>query len=195
MLLKCGVRTLESPLCSKEIKPVNPKGNQSWIFIGRTDAEAPILWPLDAENCLIGKDSDAGKDWRHKKKGMTEDEMVGWHHGLDGHKSEQAPGIGDEQGSLACCTCKELDTTEWLNSSNAAAKQVSPHFNIVSSLSPSKKGIQKLFLFEDFFLFIFNWRIIALQCCVGFCHTSVWTGHKYTYVPSVLTLLPTSHPL
>ena len=115
MLLKCSVGTLESPLDSKEIKPVNPKGNQSWIFIEKTDAEAPILWPPDAKNWLIGKDPDAGKDWRWEKKGMTEDEMVGWHHRLDGHKFEQAPGVGDGQGSLACCSRKELDTTEWLN--------------------------------------------------------------------------------
>ena len=81
-------KTLESPLDSKEIKPVNPKGNQSWIFIGRTDAEAetPILWPPDAKNWLIWKDSDAGKDWRREEKGMTEDEMVGSHHWLDGHE-------------------------------------------------------------------------------------------------------------
>ena len=80
----------ESPLNSKEIKPVNPKGNQSWIFIGRTDAEAeaPILWPPDTKGWLIGKDPDAGKDWRQEEKGTTEDEMVGWHHWLDGHEFE-----------------------------------------------------------------------------------------------------------
>ena len=83
-------KTLESPLGYKEIKLVNPKGNQSWIFIGRTDAEAetPILWPPDVKNWLIGKDPDAGKDWRQEEKGMTEDEMVGWHHGLNGHEFE-----------------------------------------------------------------------------------------------------------
>ena len=81
-------KTLESPLDSKEIKPVNPKGNQSWIFIGRTDTEAetPVLWPPDVKNCLIGKDPDAGKDWRQEEKGTTEDEMVGWHHRLDGRE-------------------------------------------------------------------------------------------------------------
>ena len=81
-------KTLESPLDCKEIKTVNPQGNQSWIFIGRTDAEAetPILWPPDAKNWLVGKDSDAGKDWRREEKGMTEDEMVGWHHLLNGHE-------------------------------------------------------------------------------------------------------------
>ena len=83
-------KTLESPLDCKEIKPVNPKGNKSWIFIGRTDAEAeaPVLWPLDAKNWLIGKDPDAGKDWRWEEKGTTEDEMVGWHHWLNGHEFE-----------------------------------------------------------------------------------------------------------
>ena len=97
-------KTLESPLNSMEIKPVNPKGNQSWIFIGRTDAEAetPILWPPDGKNWLIGKDPDARKDWRQEEKGMTEDEMVGWHHRLNGQEFEQALGVGDGQESLAC---------------------------------------------------------------------------------------------
>ena len=113
-------KTLERTLDSKDIQPVNPKGIQSWIFIGRTDAEAetPILWPPDAKNRLIGRDSDAGKDWRQEEKGMTEDEMVGWHHRLDVHEFEQASGVGVCQGSLACCSpwgCKELDRTERLN--------------------------------------------------------------------------------
>ena len=99
--------TLESPLDCKEI---HPKGNQSWIFIGRTDVEAetPILWPPDVKNWLIGKDPDAGKDWRQEEKGMTEDEMVGWHHQLDGHEFEQALGVGDGQGGLACCSPRGL---------------------------------------------------------------------------------------
>ena len=99
-------RRPESPLNFKEIKPVSPEGNQSWIFIGRTDAEAetPIIWPHDAKYWLIGKDPDAGKDWRQEEKGTIEDEMVGWHHRLDGHEFEQALGIGDGQGSLACCS-------------------------------------------------------------------------------------------
>ena len=110
---------LLSPLDCKEIQPVNPKENQSWIFIGRTDAEAetPILWPPDVKNRLTGKDPDAGKDWRWEK-GTTEDEMVGWHHWHDGHAFEQALGVGDEQGGLACCSPwgrKESDTTEPLN--------------------------------------------------------------------------------
>ena len=113
-------RRLESPLDRKEIQPVHPKGNQSWAFIGRTDAKAetPILQPPDAKNWLIGKDPDAGKDWGQEEKGMTEDEMVGWHHWLDGHELQWTPGTGDGHGGLACCSpwsCKESDTTGWLN--------------------------------------------------------------------------------
>ena len=96
-------KTLESPLDCK-IKPVNPKGNQSWIFIGKTHAETLILWPPDANNWLTGKDLDAGKDWRQEEKWATEDDMVGWHYLLDAHEFEQAPGVGDGQGSLACCS-------------------------------------------------------------------------------------------
>ena len=111
-------KTLKSPLDCKEIKPVNPVGNQSWIFIGRIDAEAPILWPPDEKNWLIGKGPSAGKDWRWEEKGTTENEMVGWSHWLNGHEFEQAPGVGDGQGSLACCNSwdhRESDMTEWLN--------------------------------------------------------------------------------
>ena len=110
-------KTLESPLDYKEIKSLNPKGNQSWIFTGRTDAETPILWPPDVKNWLIGKDPDVGQDSRQEKR-VTEDEMVRWHHWLDGHEIEQALGVGDGQGRLAYCNlrgCKESDTTEWLN--------------------------------------------------------------------------------
>ena len=112
-------KTLESPVDCKEIQSVNPKGNQSWIFIRRTDAgaETPILWPPDVKNWLIGKDPDAGKDWRQEEKVTTEDEMAGLHHWPDGHEFEQAPGVSDGEGSLACYSPwgeKELDTTEWL---------------------------------------------------------------------------------
>ena len=98
-------KTLESPLDSKEMKPITPKGNQSWIFTGRTDAEAeaPILWPPDAKSWLIVKDRDAGKDWRQKKR-MAEDETVGWHHRLNGHEFAQRPGDSKGQGSLVCCS-------------------------------------------------------------------------------------------
>ena len=99
-------KTLESPLDCKEIKLVNLKGNQSWVVIGRTDAEAetPTLWLPDVKNWFIGKDPDAGKDWRQEEKRTTKDEMAGWHHQFDGHEFEQAPGIGDGQGSLVCCS-------------------------------------------------------------------------------------------
>ena len=113
-------KTLESPLDCKEIQPVHPKGNQSWIFIGRIDAEAetPIFWLPDAKNWLIWKNPDAGKNWRREEKGVTELEMVGWHHWLNGHEFELAPEVGDGQGSLVCCSpwgCKESDTAEQLN--------------------------------------------------------------------------------
>ena len=115
--------TVESPLDCREIKSVYPKGNQSWIFIERTDVEAetPILWPPDEKNWFFGKHPDAGKEWRQKEKAMTEDEMVGWRHQLKGHESEQALGIQDVQGSLAYCSPwghKELDLTERLNELN-----------------------------------------------------------------------------
>ena len=113
-------KTLESSLDCKEIQPVHAKGDQSWIFTGRTDVEAetPILWPPDGKNWLTGKDPDAGKDCKQEEKGKTEDEMVGWHHQLDGHESEQAPGVGAGQGNLVCCSpcgCKESHTTDRLN--------------------------------------------------------------------------------
>ena len=113
-------KTLTGPLDCKEIQPVHPKGDQSWVFIGRTDAEAetPILWPPHAKSWLIGKDPDAGSDWGQEEKGTIEDEMAGWHHQLDAHEFGWTPGVGDGQGGLACCDSwgrKESDTTEWLN--------------------------------------------------------------------------------
>ena len=113
-------KTLESPLDGKEIQPVHPKGDQSWVFIGRTDVEAetPILWPPDAKSWLVWKDPDAGKDWGQEEKGTTEGEMVGWHHRLNGHGFGWTLAVGDGQGGLACCSSwgrKELDTAEQLN--------------------------------------------------------------------------------
>ena len=112
-------KILESPLDYKEIQPVHPKGDQSWVFIGRTDVETetPILWPPDMKSWLIWKGPDAGKDWG-QEKGTTEDKIVGWHHRLNGHGFGWTPGVGDGQGGLACCSswgCKVLDTTECLN--------------------------------------------------------------------------------
>ena len=113
-------KTLESPLDSREIKPVNLKGHQSWIFIGRTDAETetPIIWPPHVKNWLTGKDPDAGKDWRQKEKATLEDELIEWHHQLNGHEFEQALGVGNGQGSLVCCSPwghEESYTTERVN--------------------------------------------------------------------------------
>ena len=113
-------KTLKSYLGRKEIKSINPKGNQSWIFIGKSDAEAeaPILQPPDVKRWLTGKDPGAGKDWRQVEKGTTEDKIVGWHHWLNGHEFKQTTGDDEGQGRLVCCRpwgCKELDTTEWLN--------------------------------------------------------------------------------
>ena len=120
MLFNCGVGEDPGGPLNCKIKPVNPKGNQSWMFIGRTDtkAEALILWPPDAKNWLVSKDPDARKGWRQEDKGMTEDEMIGWDHRLDGHEFEQAPVVGDGQGNLVCCSPwdhKESDMTERMN--------------------------------------------------------------------------------
>ena len=113
-------KTLESPLDYKEIQPVPSEGDQPWDFFGRKDAEAetPVLWLPHAKSWLIGKDFDTGRDWGQEEKGMTEDEMAGWHHWLNGRESEWTQGVGDGQGGLACCDswgCKESDMTEQLN--------------------------------------------------------------------------------
>ena len=115
--LWCCRRLLKSPLDIQETKPVNPKGNQPWIFIGMTDAEAeaPVLWPPDANNWLIAKDPDAGKDWKQEEKGMKEDEMVRWQHQLDAREFEQVPGLGDGQGSLVCCIHGVANSQTWLS--------------------------------------------------------------------------------
>ena len=113
-------KTLEGPLTCKEIQPVHSEGDQPWDFFGRNDAkaEAPVLWPPHDKSWLIGKDSDAGRDWGQEERGTTQDEMAGWHHRLNGCESEWTPGVGDGQGGLACCNSwgrKESDTTEQLN--------------------------------------------------------------------------------
>ena len=122
-------KTLESHLDLKEIQPVHPKGNQSWIFIGRTDAEAEtlVLWSPDVKNWLLRKDPHAGKDWSQEEKRTTEDEMVGWHLRLDGHESEKALGVGEGQGSLACCSRQGLQSqTHWATELNWLNDDVSP---------------------------------------------------------------------
>ena len=113
--LCCWRGFLRVPWTARKLNPVNAKGNQPWIFIRRTYAEASILWPPDAKSRHTGKDPDAGKDWRQEEKGTTEDGMVGWHHRFNGHEFEQALGDGEGQGSLACCNSKASNTTEQLN--------------------------------------------------------------------------------
>ena len=140
-------KSLESPLESKEIKPVNPKGNQPWIFIGRIDAEAPILWPSDAKCQVIGKAPDAGKDWGKEEKG-TEDEIVSWHHQLNRHEFEQTLGDGEGQGSLACCRswgCKESDMIQRLNSSNSSPLVEMPWYSPNSGLGRHQMRLEIFF--------------------------------------------------
>ena len=152
-------KTLESRLDCKEIKAVNPEGNQLSTFIGKTDAEAktPILWPPDVKNWLMGKDPDAGKDWRQEEKGTTEDKMVGWHHWLDGHEFEQAPRVGDGQECLACCIpwgCKESDMTErvnWMLLSKASKRTKNSHNSINSNLSCNYQYAPAIYFIFNFF--------------------------------------------
>ena len=149
-------KTLESPLDCKEIKPVTSKGNRSWIFIGRADAEAeaPILWPPDAKSQLIWKDLDAKKDWRQKDKGATENEMVGWHHQLNGHEFEQTLGDTGGQKILACCSpwgCKQSDMTSKLNNN---------HSNI--TIAQSLWGKRWKQTIEEFLYYIWS-GIISLE--------------------------------
>ena len=129
-------KTLESPLDCKEIQPVYPKGNQSWIFIGRTnvETETPILWPPDVKNWFIWKDPDAGKDWRREEKGKTKDEMAGQHHRLNGHEFEWTPGVGDGQGGLACCSPRGWSQTQ------------------LNDWTKLKKGVQQVHIILSFIL-------------------------------------------
>ena len=139
-------KTLESPLDCKEIRPVHPKGDQSWVFIGKNDSktETPVLWPPNGKSWLIGKDLDAGRDWGQEKKGTTDDEMAGWHHWLDGRESEWTPGVGDGQGGLVCCDSwgrKESDTTERLNWTELNGLVVFPtFFNLSLNLEIRNSG-------------------------------------------------------
>ena len=142
-------KNLESLLDCKEVKPVNPKGNQPWIFIEKTDAEdeAPIIWPSDAKSWLIWKDPDAGKNWRQEEKATTEDEVVGWYHRLNGHEFEQTLGDGEGQWSLECFSpwcCKELDMIEWLN--NDAKSWTGSHTQRFSESNQGSWQVSKLFL-------------------------------------------------
>ena len=155
MLLNSGVEedsweswTLKISFDCKEIQPVHPTGDQSWVFTGRTDADAetPILWPPDVKGWLTGKDPDAGKDWGQEEKRMTEVEMVGWHHQLKGHEFEWTLGVGDEQGSLGCCSPwsrKESDTTEWLNWTKHMRK-LKPEAEKLAPSHPASRGQSRI---------------------------------------------------
>ena len=136
-------KTLESPLDCKEIQPVHSKGDQSWVFIGRTDAKAEtlVLWPPHAKSWLIGKYSDSGRDWGQEEKGMTEDEMAGWHHRLSGHEFEWTPGIGDGQGGLACCDSWVAKSRTWLSNwteLNWTGRRIKKPFVMYISLGRTK---------------------------------------------------------
>ena len=172
-------KTLESPMDYKGIQPVNPKGNQSWIFTGRTDAEAetPILWLPDAKSWLIGKDPDAEKDWGQEEKGTTEGEMAGWHHWLDGHEFGWALGVGDEQGGLVCCSswgCNEPDTTEQLNWTemffwNSLAFSVIQRMLAIWSLVPLPFLNPAWTSGSSQFMYCWSlaWRILSIALLVG----------------------------
>ena len=158
-------KTLERHLDCQEIKPVNPKGNQSWIFIGRNDAETetPILWPPDSKNWFIGKDPDAGKDWRQEEKGTTDDKMVGWHHQHDGHEFEQALGVDGGQGNLACCSPwghNESHMTEWLNWTDISHEI---HIYRSNGYLPSQKDISGL-LSQNQKNWFFTLQIFSTLC-------------------------------
>ena len=177
-------KTLESPLDCKEIQPVYPKGDQ--LFTGRTDVEAetPLLWPPDAKSWLTWKDPDAGKDWGQEEKGTTEDEMVGWHHGLNGHGFGWTPGVGDGQEGLACCGSwgrKESDTTEWLNWTETVALQA-----LLSMGFPGQEYWRGLpfISFSRGPSWPRNWTRVS--CITGGFFTTVPTGksiyHIYEYI-------------
>ena len=161
-------KTLESPLDCKGIKPVNPKENQSRIFIGRTDAEAEtlILWPPDAKNWLIGKDPDAGQDWKQEEKGMTEDEMVEWHHWLDGHEFENVLGAGDGQGSLDAAVqgAPESQTglSDWSELNNREKYQFVTEWNKkiqieILCLWVGKISTEKISILSNVCVYVFVW--------------------------------------
>ena len=176
-------KTLESPMDSKEIKPVHPKGNQPWIFIGKTDteAEAPILWPPDVKSWLIGKDPHAGKDWGQEEKGTTEDKMIGWHHRLNGHEFEQTLGDSEGQGSLTCCSLwgrKELDTTEWLNNNYIVIWHLHITWNDHHSKSSNNLSTKLLQYYWPYSLccvlhpMTYNWMFVPLNPLHLFCPPS-----------------------
>ena len=209
--------SLESPLDCTEIKPVNPKGNQPWIFIGRTDAEASVLGPPDAKSPFFGKDLDGRKDGGQEEKAMTEDEMVGWHRWLDGHEFERAPGDGTDIGACCAAVHRVTESQTWLNDSVATAPPGagcqgdtcvclpfvwSQRARFIRKPPFGRDGRETLLLLTErnsLWLFplelFFNCKIIASQCCVGFCHAATQVSCIYTYIPFFLSLpSPRRHP-
>ena len=171
-------KTLKSLLDCKEIQPVHPKGDQSWVFIGRTyvEAESPVLWPLDAKNWLICKDPDAGKDWGQEEKGTTEDEMVGWHHRLNGHGFEWTPGVGDGQGGLACYSSwgrKESDMTERLNWTEVKCLGLFKGGN--NRILKMVNQILSLLAFDSLLLLLRCWYVRCLK------DSNVYSVHALSY--------------
>ena len=164
-------KTLESPLECKEIQPVHPKGNQSWVFIGGTvvEAETPIIWPPDAKSWLIGKDPDAWKDWGQEEKGTIEDEMVGWHHQLNGHGFGWTLGVSDGQEGLACCGSwgrKESDMTERLNWTEECCWHRFLNHIVPSSENPSEKLLFFMSRKRSFFLSSCMYFVTLFSFCV-----------------------------
>ena len=156
-------KTLESPLDCKEIQPVHSEGDQPWDFFGRDDAKAetPVVWPPHAKCWLIGKDSDAGRHWGQEEKGMTEDEMAGWHHWLNGRESAWTPGVGDGQGGLAYCNswgCKESDTTERLNWTELRCLVLHPYKNSWTLLWSLVKSLGNSLVFSSLLLNLVRWN-------------------------------------
>ena len=181
-------KTLETPLYCKEIQPVNPKRNQSWIFIGRTDAEAesPILWPPDAKSQLTGKDPDAGKDWRQEEKGVTEDEMVGWHHRHNRHDFEKALGDGKGHGSLVCFSPwghKEWDRTERLNWTELLTPTQVSEFDLMPSpCQPPRGTISELYIPSAHFQI--RWWLEGDGDHRGLAHCVVATWRHWALLPA-----------
>ena len=156
-------KTLESPLDCKEMQLVHSEGEQPWDFFGRNDAKAetPVLWPPHAKSWLIGKDCDAGRDWGQEEKGMTEDEMAGWHYQLDGHESEWTPGVGDGQGGLVCCDswgCKESDRTEQLNWTELKGAKCQKHY-VLTMISSLVAHIFFIFLYSLLYSYIISFFV------------------------------------
>ena len=163
-------KTLESPLDCKETQPVHSERDQPWDFFGRTDAkpETPVLWPPHAKSWLIGKDSDAGRDWGQEEKGMTEDEMAGWHHWLDGHEYERTPGVGDRQGGLASCeSWGHKESHDW-----------------ATELTDPWKCLEDFKIFINFLL-----AVLGLHCCAGFSPLGESNSYSLVVVPRRLTVL------